>query len=302
MMKSPIHFKRYSLSTLAGAFLVSGCMATLPPKQLVDARAAYQEAAEGPAGKLTPAELVDAKKALTEAERSFEKDGASPETLDAAYLAQRRAQTAHARGGLAQAEADEQKAKEELAEARAGTLRATESELAASRGEATRSGQRLAVAEQALVSETQRRREAEARVKAAMDRLALAASLAVKEEPRGTVITLPGNVLFATAAWQLLPGPKTQLDAVAMALKDQPDVTITIEGHTDSQGTDESNVELSQKRAESVRGYLVSKGIPTAHVVASGIGEARPIGDNGTTDGRAQNRRVEIVVTPIEAR
>ncbi len=277
-------------------FLLTGaCGAAATPQPLLDARASYKTAAEGPAGRLTPAELVDAKQALDEAEQSFEDDGASDETLDAAYIAQRRAQIANARGGIAEAEEAAMLGKAELAMVQEGRLQNAESALTATRGQVERKDRQLAATDaelratdRALASEKEGRAEAERRAQDAMNKLALAGSLAVKDEPRGTVITLPSNVLFATGKSELLWGAKSKLDAVAVALKDQPDVDIVVEGHTDSQGTPENNIQLAKRRGESVRAYLQSKGVPGGQLSSVGIGEGRPVGDNETTEGRAQ--------------
>lgn len=310
MINSTTSISRGALTALALVTGIgTGACGAAAPKQLLDARSSYSAAAAGPAGRMTPAELVDAKKSLDAAEQSFADDGASDKTIDAAYVAQRRAEIADARGRIADAQAANARGNSALAKAGEERLSATEDALRASRGDAARTGQQLALTaaqlrttDKALAEEKQARAKAEARLKDAMDKLVLAASLNVKEEPRGTVITLPGNVLFATGKWELLPGARSKLDAVAAALKDQPDVTITVEGHTDSQGTPASNLDLGTKRAESVRAYLQSKGVPKEQLTAAGIGEGRPIGDNKTLDGRAQNRRVEIIVTPREKR
>jgi outer membrane protein OmpA-like peptidoglycan-associated protein len=71
-----------------------------------------------------------------------------------------------------------------------------------------------------------------------------------------------------------------------------------VEGHTDSQGTDAHNLDLSQRRAESVRAALLARGYDASRVQAVGIGEARPVADNNTAEGRANNRRVEIIIQP----
>jgi outer membrane protein OmpA-like peptidoglycan-associated protein len=75
-----------------------------------------------------------------------------------------------------------------------------------------------------------------------------------------------------------------------------------VEGHTDSQGSEASNQELSQRRAQSVRDYLVSRGVPNDIISATGVGQHRPVSDNTTATGRANNRRVEIIVQPVEKR
>jgi outer membrane protein OmpA-like peptidoglycan-associated protein len=301
----------YRNLSLCGAVLLlaSGCGASAPPRQLVDARAAYAQAEQGPAGTLTPAELVDARKALDAAEASFTDDGSSEQTIDLAYVAERRSQIADARGRTAEQVKTKQEGTAALAELRERKLKRTEQELASTRGEVAEREKKLAsqgatlrATDAQLAAERKAREQAEKRAKEAMDKLALAASLTMKEEPRGTVITLPGNVLFATGKWELLPGALSKLDAIVEALKEQPDVTITVEGHTDTQGKPAENLELGRKRAESVRSYLESKGVPKDQLSAIGIGQDRPIGDNKTVEGRAQNRRVEIIIKAREKR
>ena len=113
------------------------------------------------------------------------------------------------------------------------------------------------------------------------------------------VITLSGSVLFASAKWDLLPAAQVRLNDVANALtKEDPLSKIVVEGHTDSQGAPGYNQELSQHRAQVVRDYLVSRGIAGDRISAQGIGPTRPIADNASPEGRANNRRVEIVVQP----
>ena len=113
------------------------------------------------------------------------------------------------------------------------------------------------------------------------------------------VITLSGSVLFASAKSDLLPDAQMKLNDVAKALSEQdPDSRIVVEGFTDSQGGVAFNQNLSQSRADSVRVYLVSHGIASDRVTSQGFGLAQPIADNGTAEGRANNRRVQIVVQP----
>ena len=114
-----------------------------------------------------------------------------------------------------------------------------------------------------------------------------------------SLITLSGSVLFATGKYELLPIARQKLDEVAKALTDQGYKSMLVEGHTDSVGKASDNETLSLKRAESVRTYLVSRGIPSDKIRATGLGSSRSVSDNGTADGRANNRRVEIVVEPL---
>ena len=101
------------------------------------------------------------------------------------------------------------------------------------------------------------------------------------------------NFDFDRAA--LLPDALGTLDADAAALKERGDVKVEIAGHTDSRGSDEYNMNLSQQRAEAVRNYLISKGIAAERLFAKGYGESQPVADNETDEGRYKNRRVELV-------
>jgi outer membrane protein OmpA-like peptidoglycan-associated protein len=95
----------------------------------------------------------------------------------------------------------------------------------------------------------------------------------------------------------LKPGAREKLARVAGIIATHPDLHIAIEGHTDSVGADDYNQRLSERRAQSVRTYLLQQKIVPAAVDASGFGESRPVASNGTSAGRQQNRRVELVVT-----
>ena len=149
----------------------------------------------------------------------------------------------------------------------------------------------------ALKDEKARREDAEKRAAQAAADLAKFAS--VKQEPRGMVITLNGSVLFASAKSELLPAAQLKLNEVANALiKEDPLSKIVVEGHTDSQGAAAYNQDLSQRRAQSVRDYLVSRGIAADRVTSQGFGPSRSIAENTSAEGRANNRRVEIVVQP----
>ena len=125
---------------------------------------------------------------------------------------------------------------------------------------------------------------------------------AVKEEARGVVITLNGAVLFATGQATLLPIAEERLRQVAEALQESQDGAIVVEGHTDSTGSDAMNQELSMARAQSVRDFLTSHGVPADRIIAQGFGSSRPVADNKSPEGRANNRRVEIIVQNQEAR
>lgn len=111
-------------------------------------------------------------------------------------------------------------------------------------------------------------------------------------------LIMPGNITFATDSADISPQFYSTLNAVATVLKEFPETLIQVTGHTDSTGSAEYNLQLSQKRAQSVAQYLVAQGVAPNRVVARGMGESMPIASNDTPEGRAQNRRVEIRIHP----
>jgi outer membrane protein OmpA-like peptidoglycan-associated protein len=111
---------------------------------------------------------------------------------------------------------------------------------------------------------------------------------------RGGALVLTG-VRFDTGSARLDPRSLRALDKVARSLKENPHIRIEIAGHADATGTVAANRRLSQARADAVRGYLVGRGVPPSRLEARGYGSERPIADNGTREGRAENRRVEMV-------
>ena len=153
---------------------------------------------------------------------------------------------------------------------------------------ATEAAAKLSIKQQA-------RLDAEKREAAAKAELAKVATL--NEEARGLVITLSGSVVFASNQSTILPAAQSRLNQVAEALMstDQHHM-LTVEGHTDSRGSDTDNMRLSQRRAESVRSYLISRGYPTDLIEVRGIGEVRPVADNASPEGRSNNRQVEIII------
>ncbi len=282
-----------SLGLLLAA--VAGCAATLPPQDLVTARTSYDRANKGPAPQFDPADLRTARESLDLAERSFTENGDNQDTRDLAYLADRRTQIAEARAGALQAAGQQQQTLANMHAAETAQVKSTAAQLDRAKGTIAWQGQAMQNQNQQISSERERREAADKR--AAQATAALASFASVKQEVRGMVITLSGSVLFASAKSALLPGAQARLTEVADALtKQDPDSKIVVEGHTDSQGGAGYNQELSQRRAQVVRDYLVSRGIAADRVSAQGFGLTRSIADNGSAEGRANNRRVEIVV------
>jgi outer membrane protein OmpA-like peptidoglycan-associated protein len=279
-----------NLSMLIVAVALAGCGSTLPPKELVDARAAYQSAAKGPASQQSPAELHVAKQSLDQAERAFNDEGDAPQTKDFAYIAIRKSQLAEASARAAIAQKDREAAEREAQNLTGEQLRKAQSELASTKGHLEKTADEL---------QREKIARAEADKKLAQAMADLQKIAAVKQESRGMVITLSGSVLFASNESTLLPAAMVKLNEVADALiKGSPDANITVEGHTDSQGQRQYNMDLGEKRAKAVRDQLVSRGVAQDRIKAVGVGPDRPVADNKTAEGRANNRRVEIIVEP----
>lgn len=280
--------------TIALAASTFGCASSPAPQELLDARMAYTRAEGSEAREYTPAQLHEAKVALDKAEKAH-LDGEAEQTRNAAYVAMRKAQLAEIEGRTLEVQR-----KHEAAQANAAAK--AQGELSQTRQKLQQAGAKLEATDEKLEAERQARAQAEARARDALTRLAAANAAAIKEEPRGTVITLPGHVLFASGKSELLPGAQERLTKVADALKDQEDKKILIEGHTDSRGSESMNMDLSRRRAEAVSSLLISRGLPAERVTTVGVGPSRPVADNATAEGRANNRRVEIVIQPIEPR
>jgi outer membrane protein OmpA-like peptidoglycan-associated protein len=276
--------------------LVAACAHTAPP-ELRDARASYDRASNGLAAQLAPADLHIAHDQLAVAERSWKDDGDTRETRDLAYTADRKARLAEARARTIAIRQQQTEATAEVDHMKDEKVRTTSAQLDAAQQQLAVQNQALVNADQRAADAEQRARDAEKRAQQASADLARIAS--VKQEPRGMVITLSGAVLFVSGKSDLLAPAQAKLSEVANVLtKQDPDSKIVVQGYTDSQGGEAFNLELSRHRAESVRSYLVSHGIAADRVVAEGYGPAKPVADNASPEGRADNRRVEIVVQP----
>jgi len=113
-------------------------------------------------------------------------------------------------------------------------------------------------------------------------------------------VEFSSNVLFAFDKSDLSAESKVSLDKLVTVLNGYPDTNIELQGHTDSKGSEAYNQTLSEKRATTVSGYLSTKGITASRVTVKGFGETLPKYDNETEEGRAQNRRVEFLITANE--
>ncbi len=279
------------------------CGGTRPPPQtLLDARRELANAKGGIAAQLDPTDVHEAELALQKAESAWSNQPDDPNTNDVIVIAQRKAQIAQAEAASLKAQQDTEVAKRDLQDALSSQLKSARGQLDQTKRNLDQTNQTLNQTQTALqqqqaaaAAQAQKLAELEAKLKDARDTIAKIA--AVKDDDRGMVITLSGEVLFKTGKWDLKAGAMAKLDQIAEALrgKEQP---IVVFGFTDNVGTRDNNMDLSQKRAASVRDYLVGRGIPADLVTAQGKGPDEPVQDNTSVEGRAANRRVEIVVQP----
>ncbi|MEY4580689.1 MAG: hypothetical protein RL701_5392 [Pseudomonadota bacterium] len=267
----------------AGAIAASliACGGAVTP-QLADARTAYNQAESGPASTRAPGLLAEARVALDRAERAHDDQPGSQREASLAESAERKARHAQAH-----AEGREERDRDRVAVTTDGDV----APVASTAAERERD-ERAALEKQRVVKDSPReRREATS----ALQSLAKVAS--VKEHSDGVVITMSGGLLFPAGDKQISPIARDNLDQVAHALKEQPsNTTFKVVGYTDSSGPDAENQQLSAKRAQAVADRLTQSGIAASRISAVGRGEADPIADNETAEGRATNRRVEIVV------
>jgi outer membrane protein OmpA-like peptidoglycan-associated protein len=211
---------------------------------------------------------------------------------EARLVAEREAQS------RAKAEQDSRLEAERRARAEADTARAkAEAELAARRADDERS--RLQSAMQAETDKARLAAEQAEREKAELRRQLtqqLNLILETRDSARGLIVNM-SDVLFDTAKWTLKPGAREKLAKIAGIVVSHPGLMLQIEGHTDNVGGDDYNQNLSERRAGSVREYLINQGVKTETITAKGFGESMPVADNSSAAGRQQNRRVELVVS-----
>jgi outer membrane protein OmpA-like peptidoglycan-associated protein len=292
-MKNTRRFSALRLALLPATAAVLMACASTPANNaaLSEAQALYrQAAADADVARSAPLELRNAQAALTQAEGAL-KAGEDKAAVDHfAYLARQRAATAIKAGEIARAE-------------QSVTLAGRDREriLMAARSSEAAAG--TAAALKARDQAEQARMEADKQLAAAEAARARAAKLQqeltdlqAKQTDRGMVLTL-GDVLFDTGRAELKAGAFSTVDRLATFLRQNPERTVAIEGHTDSVGSDSFNQSLSERRAQAVRVALTSRGIDSGRVTAAGMGEAKPVANNATAEGRQRNRRVEVVIS-----
>jgi outer membrane protein OmpA-like peptidoglycan-associated protein len=254
--------------------------------QMDRTKKAYAEAKGNPnVEAYAPMELQEAGKAVQEAEKAKEAE----DILQMGYIAERKTQFAVtvADGKVAERDIDKLNVEKAEMNARKKTLEADQARMAAA-AEAEKAAKAKSAAEMEAAKA--------AKAKAESDQLTKElASLKAQQTERGIVLTI-GDVLFATGKADLSPDADKSVAKLAEFLKKNPNRNVLIEGHTDSVGKDDSNLALSQKRADSVKAKLVGEGIKAGRITTVGYGKKFPVASNDTKSGKAQNRRVDVVI------
>lgn len=330
-MKTLRKYMMHPRNIALGTLLVMSCASA--PEELLTARETYANAEQSTASQYAPTELDEARDALIAAEEAFEKLGPKDEaSRTLAYVATRKAQLAvvvaetyastenkamkertllagnkearetlvlrlNAKSDLAaltNRELEDQRTKLRAEQAK---LREAEAKLEAGEiSEDELAAERVRIAD--LTARLDAEREARLRLESELSRTRaeLEKVASINEEPNRMIITLNGSVLFQTGESDVRLASTHRLDQVAQVLLAERNATITVVGYTDAQGSTSNNQSLSERRATSVRNYLVQQGVATDRISSKGLGEADPIAPNSTSTGRANNRRVEIVV------
>ena len=268
---------------IAAVLALSACATREPPPELDQARTVVNSAASNPeVARRAPLELKNATDALARADSAWQKDADGPEARHQAYLARQNAATATA---LTQARTAEDQMKDANAEADRLRLNARTREAEAARGQAAVAQAQVGTAQAQAAQANARAAALEARLK----------ELQAQQTERGLLVTL-GDVLFEFGKAQLLPTAGARLDTLADFLKQYPDRRLLIEGHTDSVGSEAANLTLSERRAQAVQQALTMRGVDAGRITTRGYGKAYPVASNATPEGRALNRRVEVVI------
>jgi outer membrane protein OmpA-like peptidoglycan-associated protein len=228
------------------------------------------------------------------ADKKAADDRAAKAHADAEAQAKARADADAARAQAEMAKAEAQKAAAEAARQKQEAEHAKAEALAQQQTLAAQADQ----ARQAAAQSDQLRQQAEKEKQELRARLLqqLNTVLATRDSARGLIANM-SDVLFKSGSFELLAGARERLAKVSGIVLAYPSLRLSVEGHTDSIGSDDYNQQLSEKRAEAVRDYLVQKGISSDAVIASGFGKTAPVASNDMPEGRQQNRRVELVLS-----
>lgn len=303
-MRHLFHRTTALCTSLIAVGLLAACASTAPLPALENARSAVSTAAGDPAvNQYAQLELKQATDALAKADRQWADDHDASETNHLAYLASQRAEIATNTARSRQLDANIKQAGGDADRIR---LQARTQEADQARMRADAQARNAQIAQQQAMSAEQRAAQQQANATAAMAQASAAQDqvralqaqlrdMEAQQTERGLLVTL-GDVLFAFNKAELSAQAGPRLDKLANFLKQFPDRKLLIEGYTDSVGSESYNQELSERRAMAVRDALVQRGVDTSRIGARGYGKAYPVADNASPEGRAMNRRVEIVI------
>jgi len=257
-----------------------------------------QAAADSVAAAQTATEREARQRELAESERRLAMERAQAATVRADQEERQRATADQARIA---AETAAQQTRERAEQERAAAL-ARQQQMTAQQDQLRLEQQRLQMEADRARAEAQRLEQARMQADADRQRMRdqlreqLNAVLVTRETARGLIVNM-SDVLFDTAQHTLRPAAREKLARVSGILSLHSDLMLEVEGHTDSVGGDSYNQRLSERRAESVKQYLISQGVKVESITARGFGKGQPVANNSTAAGRQQNRRVEIVVS-----
>lgn len=294
-------------SLVSAALLVAlttvGCTTT--PRRNValdDARQLHQRAQSNPdVGRLAAEEMARADAAMAEAERAWKARGSVSDVEHLAYMAGQRVRIAEATSASLAAQEVVDGAAAERDRLRLA-LRTNEADSARRMADSERlqaqGARRQAEDERQMAEMARRDVDAARREVEALE--AELANLNARQTERGLVVTL-GDVLFDSGRAQLRPEGEPNLRKIAEVLRTRPGYRAEIEGHTDSVGSGNSNLQLSERRAEAVMQALMSYGVPAGQLLSRARGQEFPIATNETAAGRQMNRRVEVIFSALDA-
>jgi outer membrane protein OmpA-like peptidoglycan-associated protein len=248
------------------------------------------------------------------AEKKAAEEREAKARADAAAELRRRQEAEEARQQAEAARADAERMKQEAqqaaeeaarqkqeAEAARAAAQAAEQQALEQKRAAEAAQQAALQQKQAAEAEAEKARQAAAQAEAEKAQLRsqllnqLNSILQTRDSARGLIVNM-SDVLFDTGSATLQPAAREKLAKISGILLAHPGLTLQIEGHTDSVGSDEFNQQLSERRADSVRDFLAAQGVPASGITARGFGKTQPVASNDTPEGRQRNRRVELVV------
>ena len=317
---------------LLAAGVITACASTATNPSIENARAVVTQTAANPeVSRRAPLEIKAARDEIEKADAAWKSNHDDAEASHLAYLATQRAEVARylarsrqvdedvkdansasdklrlaartreaERAGIAatNAQIEAASAQMQARDSQAKAATAQQDALAATRMAASERAQSVA-AQEAAAAERTRADQAAASANVAQERVRQLEDqlrdIEAKQTERGLLVTL-GDVLFAFNKAELTAQAGPRLDKLASFLKQFPSRKLLVEGYADGVGSDAYNNELSERRAESIRDALVQRGVDATRVVTKGYGKAYPVGDNASPEGRAMNRRVEVVI------